>query len=160
MLNHNSRKIWCVADRKDIGSWLEGTPQGNSSTAEQRAERLGIPASGSGSQAGLGRRVGGLIVDWVAASAISYLLFDYNSLATLAVFAVAHFLFVSSMGFTLGHWIFGLRIRPLEDGTQFVGFVRGFIRSVLLALVIPAVVWDAEGRGLHDKAARTLIVLR
>lgn len=149
-----------MADRKDLGSWLEGTPQGNQSTQEERAAQLGIPASGSGSQAGLGRRIGGLLIDWCAASAVSWLLFDFNSLATLLVFAVAHFLFVSSLGFTVGHWIFGIRVRPAEANNTFVGFVRGFVRSVLLCLVVPAVVWDAQGRGLHDKAAQTIIVRR
>lgn len=149
-----------VAERKDFGSWLEGTPQGNSSTQAERANRLGLPEHGSGSQAGLGRRVGGVMVDWAAASAISFLFFDFNSLATLLVFGVAHFLFVSSIGYTLGHFVFGMRVRPHEEGNTFVGFVRGFIRSLLLCLVLPAVVWDAEGRGLHDKAANTIIVRR
>lgn len=149
-----------MAERKDIGSWLEGTPQGNSSSDSERAARLGIPEKGPGSRAGLGRRVGGLLVDWGAASAVSFLLFDYNEMATLGVFAAAHFLFVSSLGFTFGHYLFGIRVRPAEDGSGFVGFVRGFIRTLLLCLVIPPVIWDAEGRGLHDKAAQTLIVRR
>ncbi|MFE4466652.1 RDD family protein, partial [Oerskovia sp. NPDC056781] len=29
---------------------------------------------------------------------------------------------------------------------------------VLLCLVVPAVVWDGDGRGMHDKAAGTVIV--
>jgi uncharacterized RDD family membrane protein YckC len=41
-----------------------------------------------------------------------------------------------------------------------VGFARGAVRTALLCLVIPAVVWDADGRGLHDKAAGTVIVRR
>ena len=32
------------------------------------------------------------------------------------------------------------------------------MRTVLLFLVIPAVVWDRDGRGLHDKIAHTVIV--
>lgn len=149
-----------VAERNDFGSWLEGTPQGNSSSDSDRAARLGVPEEGPGSRAGLGRRIGGLMVDWGAASAISFLLFDYNSLATLGVFAVAHFIFVSSIGFTVGHFLFGIKVRPLEANNSYVGFVRGFIRTLLLCLVIPPVIWDAEGRGLHDKAAQTLIVRR
>ncbi len=149
-----------MANRNDLGSWLEGTPEGNSSTHEERARRLGIPAEGRGSQAPMWRRIIGLCVDWAAASGVSFLLFDFNSMATLLVFAAAHFAFVSSLGFTIGHFIAGLRVVPLESGTQFVGFVRGFIRSLLLAVVLPAAVWDGEGRGLHDKAANTLIVLR
>lgn len=149
-----------MANRRDLGSWLEGNPQGNDSTHEQRARALGIPVSGPGSQAPMWRRIVGLCIDWAAASGVSFLLFDYNSIATLLVFAAAHFIFVSSLGFTLGHYLAGLRVVPQESGTTFVGFVRGFLRTLLLVLVLPAVVWDAEGRGLHDKAARTLIVLR
>jgi len=32
------------------------------------------------------------------------------------------------------------------------------VRSALLCLVIPAVVWDRDGRGLHDTAAGTVLV--
>jgi uncharacterized RDD family membrane protein YckC len=38
------------------------------------------------------------------------------------------------------------------------GLWRPIVRSVLLALVIPAVIWDADNRGLHDKAAGTVLV--
>jgi hypothetical protein len=34
------------------------------------------------------------------------------------------------------------------------------VRTALLLLVIPAVVWDADGRGLHDRVAGTAIVRR
>ncbi len=146
--------------RKDFGSWLEGTPQGNSPTSAEHARALGIPVSGSGSLAPLSRRIGALIVDWGAASAVSWLFFDYAPMATLAVFAGAHFLFVSTLGFTIGHRLFGLRVKPEGTDMTFVGFVSGFLRTVLLCLVIPAAVWDAQGRGLHDKAARTIIVRR
>jgi uncharacterized RDD family membrane protein YckC len=32
------------------------------------------------------------------------------------------------------------------------------VRTVLLCLVIPAFIWDRDGRGLHDKAAGTVVV--
>ena len=32
------------------------------------------------------------------------------------------------------------------------------VRTVLLCLFLPAMVWDKDGRSLHDKAAGTLIV--
>jgi uncharacterized RDD family membrane protein YckC len=32
------------------------------------------------------------------------------------------------------------------------------IRTVLLCLVIPPVVYDADGRGLHDRAAGTIVL--
>jgi hypothetical protein len=32
------------------------------------------------------------------------------------------------------------------------------LRSVLLVLVIPALIWDRDGRGLHDRLARAVQV--
>jgi uncharacterized RDD family membrane protein YckC len=34
------------------------------------------------------------------------------------------------------------------------------VRIGLILLVIPAVIWDADNRGLHDKAAKTILVRR
>jgi uncharacterized RDD family membrane protein YckC len=109
------------------------------------------------------RRVVALAVDWAAATAISYLLVDGNSWATLGIFALENLILVSTAGYTLGHRFLGLQVRVLGDRSTapvMVGFGRGAIRTLLLCLVIPAVVWDADGRGLHDKAAGTVIVRR
>ena len=32
------------------------------------------------------------------------------------------------------------------------------LRTLLLCLVVPAAIWDGDGRGLHDKAAGTAVV--
>ncbi|CPU67518.1 Conserved membrane protein of uncharacterised function [Mycobacteroides abscessus] len=52
----------------------------------------------------------------------------------------------------------GIRVRRLAEPARMVGLGRGLLRTVLLCLVIPAVVWDADGRGLHDRAAGTVLV--
>lgn len=146
-----------VASRDDIGSWLEGTPQGEGAGG---GGRLGLPRSGPGSLAPTGRRVLALLVDWLVASLVSLALFDYHPMATLAVFAVENILLVSTLGYTIGHRALGIVVRPEVAGIPTIGFLRGTVRSLLLCLVIPAAVWDADGRGLHDKAARTVIVRR
>ena len=33
------------------------------------------------------------------------------------------------------------------------------LRTILLGFLIPAVVWDRDRRGLHDKAAGTVVVV-
>jgi len=38
--------------------------------------------------------------------------------------------------------------------------VAALVRTLLLGLVIPAVVTDDDGRGLHDRAAGTVVVRR
>ena len=169
-----------VADRRDIGSWLEGEPAGRD-PVYGRGRRLGLSREGSGSLARLRRRAAALMIDWVACLAISAAFFPVtsdgfylargSSLATLGVFALENVLLVGSIGNTLGHRLLGLRVRrvfPTNGGeapdpvweTAAPGLLSALVRTVLLCLVIPAVVWDTDGRGLHDRVAGTAIVLR
>jgi len=164
-----------MTSRDNMGSWLEGGPTG----PDQSGRRLGLPDDGPGSRAGLGRRVGALAIDWVACLAISAAFFPTstgawltrgNSGATLLIFAIENLLLIGSLGFSFGHRLVGLRVRRMliateggaaePDDGRAPGFGRALIRTVLLCLVIPAVVWDSDGRGLHDRLAGTAIVRR
>ncbi|WP_402464700.1 RDD family protein [Isoptericola aurantiacus] len=145
--------------RGEIGSWMSGGDVPKDETNGR--DGLGLPTSGPGSRARLGRRVVALCLDWAVASGISYALLDFDELATLGVFAVMNLVLVASVGSTIGHRLLGLRVRRLDvEGPHLVGFGRAAVRALLVCLVIPAVVWDADGRGLHDKAAGTVIVRR
>lgn len=121
-------------------------------------ERLGMPESGAGSIARPGRRIGALLIDWTCAVVISVAFFSYDSLATLTVFAVVQMLFLPTLGGSPGHRLLGLRLEPLGGG--WVGLWRPIVRTLLLILVIPAVVWDPDQRGLHDKAVGTVLIRR
>lgn len=165
-----------MAAREDIGSWLDGTGPGDDGSGS--GHRLGLPATGSGSLASLTRRVAALAVDWAACLLISAAFFDSDPVATLAVFAVENVLLVATIGHTLGHRLMGIQVRRAPartaagadgarpgagtSGTSAapgpVGLPRAALRTALICLVIPAVVWDGDGRGLHDRAAGTLIV--
>ncbi|MGW6019609.1 RDD family protein, partial [Oerskovia enterophila] len=123
-----------------------------------RGGRLPQPPDGPGSMATVGRRVVALCIDWLLSMLVSYLVFDANSMATLGVFAVENLLLVSTLGYTVGHRVLGLQVRVLGGEGRMVGLWRGLVRTVLLCLVVPAVVWDGDGRGMHDKAAGTVIV--
>jgi len=57
---------------------------------------------------------------------------------------------------SLGHLIVRLRVVPLAGG--YPGLWRPAVRTVLLSLPIPALIWDRDQRGLHDKAAGTVLV--
>jgi uncharacterized RDD family membrane protein YckC len=39
-----------------------------------------------------------------------------------------------------------------------VGLLWSLVRTLLLVLVIPALVWDRDYRGLHDRAAGTVVI--
>lgn len=121
-------------------------------------ERLGRPAAGSGSIARVGRRLAALAIDWGSAVVISIAFFRYDAGATLVVFAAAQIAFLPTLSASPGHAILGLRLVRVDGG--WVGVWRPVVRTLLLVLVIPAAVWDRDQRGLHDKAAGTVLVRR
>lgn len=153
-------------DRRTLGGWLEGPGAGGPDLEPQdfRGQRLGLPPEGVGSIAGVGRRLLALTIDWFVALFIGRLIFngtEYPSPASnvqnLAIFAVMTLLLVWSMGSTIGHRLMGLRVLRLRGDGQ-VPFVQALVRTVLLCLVIPPAIWDRDLRGLHDKAAATVVV--
>ncbi len=126
-----------------------------------------MPTSGPGSIARPGRRIGALLIDYVAATIIAtgFLGYDQFALpseagltlfAPMAVFALLQILFIPTAGGSPGHRILGMRVVRLDGG--WVGLWRPVVRTVLLVLVIPAVIWDADQRGLHDKAAGLVLI--
>ncbi len=125
-----------------------------------------MPESGSGSIARPGRRILGLLVDYAAATLIATAFFGYDQFALPAeaglslfapmmVFVALQVIFIPTIGGSPGHRILGMRLELAGGG--WVGFWRPIVRTLLLALVIPAVVFDADQRGLHDKAAGTVL---
>lgn len=153
-----------VDNRQAIGSWLSG-PR---ATAEEmgadfgyRGKGLGLPEEGPGSVAPLGRRFGALFIDWSLCMVIAYGLLargDQQAAGNwaLGVFLVMSLLTVGTIGCTPGKRILGVRV-VADDGGR-LGFVRVVVRTVLLLLVIPALVWDRDGRGLHDRLSRAVQV--
>ncbi|WP_345802606.1 RDD family protein [Microbacterium sp. AZCO] len=118
-------------------------------------ERLGLPREGSGSVARLGRRVGAIFIDYGAAYLISGF-WGWDAISILVIFAIIQLVFLPTLQGSPGHRIFGLRLVRLDGA--WVGLWRPIVRTVLLVLVIPAVIWDADQRGLHDKAAGTVLL--
>jgi uncharacterized RDD family membrane protein YckC len=129
-----------------------------SSTADETypGQRLGLPRDGSGSIARVPRRLAGLAIDWIAAVVISIAFFQYDAMATMVVFTVVQILFIPTIGGSPGHRLAGMRLQL--QGGGWPGVWRPIVRTLLLVLVIPAVIWDGDQRGLHDRAAGTVLV--
>ena len=121
-------------------------------------QHLGLPESGPRSVARFGRRLLALAIDWGLAVLISVAFFNYEAWATLAVFAVAQIVFLLTLNASVGHLALGMRVVPLVGG--YLGIWRPFARTVLLCLVIPAVIWDRDQRGMHDRLIGTVLVRR
>ncbi|MFJ3668301.1 RDD family protein [Streptomyces sp. NPDC090106] len=150
--------------REAIGSWLSGPREASEQAGVDfgyRGEQLGLPETGPGSVARPGRRIGALVVDWgmsvlIASQLITQSYDQTTSNWALLVFFVMSVLTVGTIGFTPGKRLFGVRV--VELGTGRVNPWRGLLRTVLLCLVVPALVWDRDGRGLHDRISRTVEV--
>lgn len=119
-------------------------------------ERLGLPESGKHSVGRVGRRFGGLFIDLAIAATISWAFFDYSGWASTVIFVLLQILFVIILGGSIGHRLVGLRLVTLTG--EWVGLWRPIVRSVLLGLAIPALVWDSDQRGFHDKVAGTVLI--
>lgn len=153
-----------------IGSWLSGPEPGSGSQDQTPNDypghRLGLPQSGPRSLARMGRRIAALFVDWLIAYGLAALLMTFGvgstatlSTAILAVWFVLGAVSLRLFGFTPGQFALGLLVIPV-DGRQHIGFGRALVRGVLIAVVIPALITDGDGRGLQDKVTNTAVVRR
>ncbi len=121
-------------------------------------QRLGLPETGPRSVARLGRRFGALAIDWGIAVALSAAFFAYDSLVTLLLFVGLQVLFTVVINASIGHAVLGMRVVPMVGGL--LGVWRPIVRALLIALVIPALLFDENQRGLHDRAAGTVLLRR
>ncbi|HEX6468934.1 MAG TPA: RDD family protein [Streptosporangiaceae bacterium] len=126
-------------------------------------DRLGLPREGGGSVAGYGRRLGALFIDWlVALLTVSIVAMGTGrqvspgSLWPLVAFGVETWLLTAVFGRSVGKSLLGMRVVRL-DGRP-VGPLWALVRTALLVVVVPALLWDRDYRGLHDRAAATVVV--
>jgi len=133
---------------------------GDLEPSEWPGERLGLPEQGAGSVTRIGRRFLAIAIDWGAALVIALLFAPYSSTAhswaSYLIFIVMQIVFIPTIGGSVGHRLTGSRLVPLAGG--WVGPWRPIVRTVLLALVIPVLVWDSDQRGFHDKIAGTVLI--
>jgi uncharacterized RDD family membrane protein YckC len=127
-------------------------------------ETLGVPKSGPGSLASMGRRLAALMIDWLiayglAALAMAFGLFSERVLSTavLVIWLLLGVVALRLFGFTPGQLALGLRVVALDER---LGLGRVAVRGILVALVIPALFTDWDGRGIQDRLTNTAVVRR
>ena len=114
-------------------------------------------------KAGYGRRLLAISIDWVLVLLSSSLFVPLVSssmdslLTRLSVFILEVGLLTSLGGASAGQRIVGIKVVTYPDHL-FVKPLPVFLRTFLIALVVPAVVTDREGRGLHDRITQTVVV--
>ena len=133
----------------------------NSATApDQRTQaypgqHLGLPEHGPGSVSSMPRRVLALFIDWLLSTVIAYWL-THSQFWTIAVFAVETYALTALGGSTVGKRLVGIRTVRIGGGP--VGFGWALVRTVILLTVVPPLLTDRDLRGMHDRAANTIVV--
>jgi hypothetical protein len=124
-----------------------------------RGRRLGLPESGPGSLAPAGHRLGAFVAD-IALSALVAGLFTAPQLPrnwSLLAFVAEYVVFGAVFAQTPGMRLLGLRLVRLDRPAR-VGPVRVVARTAMLVLLVPALIWDIDGRGVHDRMTRTAVI--
>ncbi|NEK60321.1 RDD family protein [Geodermatophilus sabuli] len=129
------------------------------SQERRRGASLGLPADGPGSLATFSSRAVAFVVDALAAGLVaglvtaprlpgnwSLLSFGLVTVGTLVAF-----------GQTPGMRLLGLRLAHPRAAER-LALWRVLARTALLMLLVPALVVDADGRGLHDRLTGTAVV--
>jgi uncharacterized RDD family membrane protein YckC len=107
------------------------------------------------SVAGMNRRLLALLIDWLLSMAIAFWL-THSQFWTIAVFSVEVFVLTALGGSTVGKRF--LAIRVIRTGGGPVGFRWSLVRTVLLLTVVLPLLTDYDRRGVHDRAADTIVV--
>ena len=148
--------------RHATGSWLEGSAFERS---EPRGNGLGLPPEGPGSLASFGVRLVAFLVDGIVANLLAGLPYLFGvsygpgerGYAVYAAFLLQEFVLVSVVGATIGKQLCSIRVVRASDGGR-LAWPWVLARTVLLGFLVPAVIWDRNGRGLHDRAVGALTV--
>ena len=119
---------------------------------------------GPGVAAGLGRRAAAIAIDWLVALLLARLIpgAEYGTgdyaLATLAIFAAEIVIFTWLTGSSFGQRILGIAVVSESGGR--LALWRIIVRTALICIVIPALVYDSQRRGLQDLAVGSRVVMR
>jgi uncharacterized RDD family membrane protein YckC len=124
-----------------------------------RGASLGLPVGGRGSLATFQSRVGAFLIDAVGSAFVAGL-FTAPELPgnwSLVAFALVTVLTLALVGQTPGMRLVGLRLAHPRPGER-LALWRAVVRTALLCLLVPALLVDTDGRGLHDRLTGTAVV--
>lgn len=117
------------------------------------------PTRDSAETATLGRRFGALLIDWLlcvfASGAVASA--REHPWAAPAALVLEYAFFVGLFGQTPGMFVARIRCVSVDGGGP-IGIPRAFLRGLLLALVVPALIMGEHRRGLHDRAVGSVVV--
>ncbi|WP_239164123.1 RDD family protein [Actinoplanes palleronii] len=109
--------------------------------------------------AGGGQRLIALLIDWILCLLVASLYASPYQVQwpPVALLIVVNTVFIGLFAETPGMRLARIRCVGHPDGGR-IGLLRGLYRALLLALLIPALIADDRGRGLHDRVAGSIVI--
>ena len=112
------------------------------------------------------RRGLALLVDWMASTLVVIAILGFSAyrddptsgFVVLGVYVLENTLFTAVGGGSFGQLATGLRVVRADGSGRTLDVIPAFVRSLLIALVIPPLVFRPDGRGLHDMAVGSVTV--
>ena len=111
----------------------------------------------SGAQVSLFRRMAGITIDWLACYAIAKGFHLKGSFAPLLIFFFEVTLLTTFGGASFGHRLVGLKVVRYSDAGP-VTPVQSLIRTTLLLLIVTAITFDENGRGINERLSNTVLI--
>lgn len=112
----------------------------------------------------LGRRLAAITIDWLASYAIAFAFFagggSYSDrivgtrFTTPVIFAAEYAIFIALTGASFGHRLLRMKVVDFNNG-GLPSIQQALIRTGLMALVITAITYDEDGRGIHERFSQT-----
>lgn len=107
----------------------------------------------------LGRRWAAISIDWLSSYVIATAFLGDSRFSTMLVFLSQYTVLVALTGSSFGHRVLKLKVVNYADGGA-VSPLQAITRTVLIGLVITAITFDEEGRGIHERFSRTKLQIR
>jgi uncharacterized RDD family membrane protein YckC len=112
----------------------------------------------------LGRRLAAITIDWLASYAIAFTFFagggNYSQriegtrFTTAMIFIAEYAILIALTGASFGHRLLRLKVVDFNHGGM-PSVRQVLIRTALMALVITAITYDEDGRGIHERFSQT-----
>ncbi|MDO5031342.1 RDD family protein [Corynebacterium sp.] len=128
-------------------------------------EKLGLPEHGPGSLASVARRTGAVLIDWIVCMLLANLIamttdfFGGPAFLGYALWVVVGIITGWLFARTPGMMMLGMGVARLDAPGERVGFWRAALRTILTAFLFPAAMVDSDGRGIHDRATGTAVIM-
>lgn len=118
-------------------------------------------------QISLGRRMAALLIDWLMSYAIAIGFFSGGGsftdrvprvgLPVLLIFFLQMTMMITLGGASAGHRVMRMKVVRFSDGGAATPF-QALVRTTLICLVITAITFDDNGRGIHERLSNTKLI--